>query len=57
MNESISELTSYSTFFTTVSSQWDFPHGEFELLSPGKTSCDRVALPYLGCMLCVLVSP
>ena len=30
--------------FTTVLSQWNFFHGKFRLPSPGKTSCDRVAL-------------
>ena len=37
--------------FTTVLSQWEFSHGKFGLLSPGKASCDRVALPNLLCML------
>ena len=37
--------------FTTVLSQWDFSRGKFGLLSPGKASCDRVALPSLRCML------
>ena len=41
--------------FTTVLSEWDFSHGKFGLLSPGKASCDRVALPNLPCMLGVLV--
>ena len=41
-------------FFTTVLSQWDFSYGIFELLSPGKASCDRVMLPNLRCMLGVL---
>ena len=40
---------------TTVLSQWDFPHGKFGLLPPGKASCDRIALPKLLCMLGVLV--
>ena len=44
--------------FTNALSQWDFSHGKFELLfSPGKASCDRVALPNLRCMLGVLVFP
>ena len=38
-------------FFTTVLSQWDFSRGKFGLPSPGKASCNRVALPNLGCML------
>ena len=38
-------------FFTTVLFQWDFFHGKFRLLSPGKASCNRVALPNLLCML------
>ena len=40
--------------FTTVLSHWDFSHEKFGLLSPGKASCDRVALPNLRCMLGVL---
>ena len=32
-----------------------FSHGKFELLSPGKASCDRVALPNLRYMLCFLM--
>ena len=39
----------------TVLCQWDFSHGKFELPSPGKAICDRVALPNLRCMLGVLV--
>ena len=34
-------------FFTTVLSHWDFSHGKFRLLFPGKASCDRVTLPNL----------
>ena len=34
-----------------------FSHGKFGLPSPGKASCDRVALPNLRCMLDVLVFP
>ena len=30
------------SLFTTVLSQWDFSHGKFGSLSPGKASCDRV---------------
>ena len=41
--------------FTTVLSQWDFSHGKFRLLSPGKAHCDRVAPPNVRCMLGVLV--
>ena len=37
----------FKTFFTALSSQWDFSHGKFGLLSLGKASCDRVALPNL----------
>ena len=44
-------------FYTNVLSQWDFSYGEFGLPSPGKASCDRVALPNLGCMLGALVLP
>ena len=33
----------------------DFSYGKFGLLSPGKVSCYRVALPNLRCMLGVLV--
>ena len=43
--------------FTPVLSQCDFSHGKFWLISPGKASCDRVALPNLRCMLGVLVCP
>ena len=43
--------------FTTVFSLWDFSHGKFGLPSPGKASCDRVALPNLRCMLGVLAFP
>ena len=42
---------------TAVLYQWDFSHGKFGLLSPGKASCDRVTLPNLVCMLGVLVFP
>ena len=28
-----------------ILSHWDFSHGKFGLLSPGKVSCDRIALP------------
>ena len=45
------------SLFTTVLSQWDFSHGKFWLLSPGKASCDRAALPNLQCMLGVLLFP
>ena len=48
---------SLSVFFTTVLFQWDFSHRKFGLPSLGKASCDRVALPNLRCMLCVLVLP
>ena len=44
-------------YFTTVVSLWHFSHGNFRLLSPGKASCERVALPNLRCMLVVLVFP
>ena len=36
---------------------WDFSHGKFGVLSPGKASCDRVALPNLRCMHAVFVFP
>ena len=39
-------------YFTTVLSHWDFTHGKYGLLSPGKASCDRFALL---CTLGVLV--
>ena len=44
--------------FTTVLSQWDLSYGTFGLLSPGKSSCDGLALlPNLRCMLgCFSVS-
>ena len=32
---------------TTLLSHWDSLHGKFGLLSPGKASCDKVALPNL----------
>ena len=41
--------------FVTVLSHWYFSFGKFWLLSPGKSSCDRVRLPNLWCMLGVLV--
>ena len=41
---------------TTVLSQWDIFHGKFGLLSTGKASCDRVALPNMLYMLGVSVS-
>ena len=54
-------ITPTSTFFkilfTTVLSQWDFSHGKFGLPSTEKASCNRVSLPYLWCMLGVLVFP
>ena len=42
--------------FTTVLSQWDFSHGKFGLLSLGKVSCGRDALPsmHAGCF-CVSI--
>ena len=36
--------------FTTVLSHWNFSRRKFRLLSPGKASCNRVALPNLQCM-------
>ena len=51
------DLLLFFFFFSTVSSQWDFSHGKFGLLSPGKASCDRVALLNLPCMLDVFVFP
>ena len=47
----------FTWLFTTVLSQWDFLHGKFGLPSPGKASCDRVALPNLRRMLGVLEFP
>ena len=44
-------------FLTAVLSRWDFSYGKIWLLSPGKASCDRVALPNPRCMLGVLVFP
>ena len=41
-------------FCTAALSYWDFSHGKFRLLSLGKASCNRVALPNLRCMLGVL---
>ena len=43
--------------FAAILSQWDFSQRKFGLPSPGKASCDRVALPNLRCMLGVLVFP
>ena len=43
--------------FTSVLSYWDFTHGKFGLLFPGKASCDRVTLPDQRCMLGVLMFP
>ena len=43
-------------FFTTVLPQLDFFHGKFGLPSPGKPAA-TVALPYIRCMLGVLVFP
>ena len=50
-------LPLFFIFWTTVLSQWDISHGKFGLPSPGKASCDTVALPNLLCMLGVLVFP
>ena len=41
----------FCLLFTTVMSQWDFSNGKFRLPSPGKSSCNRVALPNLECVL------
>ena len=41
--------------FYKCMSPWDFSRGKFGLLSPGKVSCNRVALPNLLCVLGVLV--
>ena len=41
-------------FFQLFCPKWDFSHGKFGWLSPGKASCDRVKLPYLRCILGVL---
>ena len=43
--------------FRSVLTQWDFSHGKFRLPFPEKSSCNRVELPNLGCMLGVLVFP
>ena len=54
------DLFPFSFFFllfTTGLSQSDLSYGKFGLPSPGKASCDRVALPNLRCMLGVLVFP
>ena len=55
------QLTHAQTFdifiFTTVSSQWDFYRGKFGLPSPGKASCDRVALADPLCILGAVVFP
>ena len=37
--------------------QKDFSYGKFLFPSPGKASCDRVALPNLRCMVGVSVFP
>ena len=47
----------FTLLFTTVLSQWNFSHGKFGLPSPGKASCNSVALPNLQGMLGVLVFP
>ena len=38
----------------TWTAGWDFSHGKYGLLSLGKASCDRVALPNILCMLSVI---
>ena len=43
--------------FTAILSQRDFSHWKLGLTSPGKASCDRVALPSQLCVLGVLVFP
>ena len=47
---------SFFFFFNNCIIHWDFSHWKFELLSPGKASCDRVALPTYS-VLGVLVFP
>ena len=42
---------SFLFFLTTGWNFRDFSHGKFELFSPGKASCDRVALPMLRSIL------
>ena len=44
------------TFYNYIV-QWDVSNGKFRLPSPGKASCDGVALPNLGCMLGALMFP
>ena len=44
-------------FFFFVLSHYDFSHGKFRLLFPGKVNCNRVMLPKPRCMLSVLVFP
>ena len=56
-NVQIFDFISFSFVFTTALSHWDFSHRKFGLLSPGKTSCNRVVLPNLRCMLGGLVFP
>ena len=36
---------------------YNFSHRKFGLPSPGKASCDRIGIPNIRCMLCVLVFP
>ena len=55
LETSAMELLKKKQLFTAVLSQWDFSHRKFGLPSPGKASCNKVALPNLGCMLGILV--
>ena len=52
-NNSTTAIKTFFFFFTTVLSYWNFSHGKFGLLSPGKVSFDRAALLNLRCMLVV----
>ena len=45
------------SIITTLLSHRDFFHWKFGLLFMGKTSCDRVVLPNLQCILGVSVFP
>ena len=41
-------LCNFIFIFISVLSHWDFSRGKFRLLSQGKGSCERVALPTFG---------
>ena len=47
----MSRQFTYISLFATILSQWDVSREKFGLPSPGKASCDSVALPNLSSML------